>query len=443
MGSDFRGGYRRGVDPASPSAAEPPPAISLGFVRAFALGRVFSVLGTQVLLVAVGWQLYERTGSAWALGLVGVFELLPVLALFVPVGHLVDRGNRRHIAMGAHALLGAVALGFLATTPADAPLGLTWGLLVLLGVARAFAAPSVGTILPQLLDPLQFAHANAWTSAAFQVASVLGPVVGGLLIDATGGAAAAFVAAAAGQAVFLLALLRVPDPPASARPPRGGGRSLADLFAGFGFVRRTPVFLAAITLDLLAVLLGGATALLPVFAKDVLDAGPTGLGWLRAAPGLGALVTALATTRMAPWRRPGLALYAAVAGFGVATVGFGLSRSLPLSLLCLFLTGLFDGVSVVIRMTLEQMVTPDPLRGRVAAVKFVFIGLSNELGGFESGAAAALLGPVAAVVSGGVGTLVVAALVAWRWPQLARIGPLATLRPAPVPPSPPGPPPTA
>lgn len=408
-----------------------PPAIRLPFVRAFAVGRIFSVLGTQVLLVAVGWQLYERTGSAWHLGLVGLFELLPVLVLFVPVGHLVDRVPRRRIAMSAHALLGVASLGFLATTLPDAPLGWTWALLLLVGVARAFSAPSVGTILPQLLDPPQFAHANAWMSAAFQAASVAGPVVGGGLIDATGDARAAFVAAGLAQGVFLLCLARVPRRP----PPLAGGgdRSLRALFAGFSFVRRTPVFLAAISLDLLAVLLGGATALLPIFAKDVLHVGAAGLGWLRAAPGLGALVTALAITRARPWRRPGLALYGAVVGFGVATVGFGLSRWLPLSLLCLFLTGLFDGVSVVIRMTLEQMVTPDPLRGRVAAVKFVFIGMSNELGAFESGAAAALLGTVPAVVLGGLGTLVVAAVVAWRWPQLARIGPLSTLRPADAP----------
>src|SRR5205085_2390065 len=183
-------------------------------------------------------------------------------------------------------------------------------------------------------------------------------------------------------------------------------------------------------LDLFAVLLGGAVALLPLFAKDVLAVGPAGFGWLRAAPGLGAVVVALAITRLRPWRRPGVALLAAVCGFGLATVGFGLSTTFWLSLACLFLTGAFDSVSVVVRMTLEQMVTPDALRGRVAATKFVFIGLSNELGAFESGATAALFGAVPSVVGGGIGTLVVAALVAWRWPALSRSGPLATLRPA-------------
>ena len=260
---------------ASRDPAEPVPAIRLPWVRAFAVGASSPSSGMQTLLVAVGWQLYERTGSAWALGLVGVFELIPVLLLFVPVGHLVDRSPRRRIAMFAHALLGLASLGFLATTAADAPLWWTWALLLVVGVARAFAAPSVGTILPQLLDPLQFAHANAWMSAAFQVASVAGPVAGGALIDATGDARAAFVAGAVGQAVFLLCLLRVPKPPV---PPVGGRARPRRAVRGLLVRARTPVFLAAITLDLFAVLLGGATALLPMFAKDVLHVGATELG---------------------------------------------------------------------------------------------------------------------------------------------------------------------
>jgi MFS family permease len=416
------------TDTSTPSAPTHTSGIRLPFVRAFAIGRIFAVLGSQSLTVAVQWQLYERTGSAWALAWIGICELVPVLALFVPVGHLVDRVPRRHVAMFAHGLFALIALGFLATTAPGVPVGWTYALLVGVGVVRAFSGPSVGTILPQLLDPVQFAHTNGWMTAAWQFASVGGPVVGGALIAATGDARLAFVAAAVGQVVFLACLLRVPLRPA--RAAAEGGRRMSGFFAGFAFVARTPVFLAAITLDLFAVLLGGAVALLPIFAKDVLHVGPAGLGWLRAAPGLGALVMALSMTRMAPWRRPGLAMLAAVSGFGVATIGFGLSTTLWLSLACLFLTGVFDSVSVVIRMTLEQMVTPDALRGRVAAVKFVFIGLSNELGAFESGSTAALFGAIPSVVGGGIGTLVVAAIVAWRLPALARIGPLATLRPA-------------
>jgi hypothetical protein len=201
-----------------------------------------------------------------------------------------------------------------------------------------------------------------------------------------------------------------------------------ELRAGLRFVFATDLLLSAITLDLFAVLLGGATALLPVFARDVLHVGARGLGWLRAAPSLGALSMAVVTTQLPPWRHAGRALLFAVAGFGVATLGFGLSRSFALSMIFLAATGLFDNVSVVIRLTLEQVVTPDRLRGRVSSVHYVFIGLSNEMGEFESGATAALLGPLGSVVLGGVGTLAVVALVAWRWPALRKLGALADLR---------------
>ena len=214
--------------------------------------------------------------------------------------------------------------------------------------------------------------------------------------------------------------------PASARPTTTGAR---ELFAGFTFIRRRPVFLAAITLDLFAVLFGGAVALLPIFAKDILRVGPLGLGWLRAAPALGAMCMALVMTRLPPWRRPGYALLLTVAGFGLATLGFGLSRSMALSMICLFLTGVFDSVSVVIRLTLEQILTPDALRGRVSAIHYVFIGFSNEFGAFESGATAALLGPVLSVAGGGLAALLVVGLVALVWPDLARLGPLTSLQP--------------
>jgi predicted MFS family arabinose efflux permease len=284
----------------------------------------------------------------------------------------------------------------------------------------------VGTILPQLLAPDQYANANAWLSSSFHLSAVAGPAVGGLLIAWTSGATAAYAGAALAQAAFVAVLLRLPR---RAPPRKEEKRRASDLLAGLAFIRRQPIFLAAITLDLFAVLLGGAVALLPIYAEEILHVGPTGLGWLRSAPGLGALATTLVLTRLPPWRRPGVALLCCVAGFGVATVGFGLSRSMALSMACLLLTGAFDSVSVVIRMTLEQTITPDALRGRVAAVNYVFIGMSNELGAFESGAVASLIGPVGSVVLGGVGSLVVVAAVALRWPSLARVGPLHTLRP--------------
>ena len=205
--------------------------------------------------------------------------------------------------------------------------------------------------------------------------------------------------------------------------------SAKEIFAGLHFIRRTPVFLAAITLDLLAVLVGGAVALLPVYAKDILHVGPTGLGWLRTAPAVGSLLMSLAATRMKPWQRPGRLLLLVVVGFGLATIAFGLSRNFAFSLLCLSVVGATDTVSVIIRMTLEQTITPDALRGRVSSINFLFVGFSNELGSFESGAAAGLFGPVAAVVGGGIASILIVGLVATVWPQLARIGPLHTLSP--------------
>ncbi len=375
--------------------------------------------------VAVGWLLYERTGNAWALGLVGAVELAPIFFRMVPAGNAADRFPRRNIGIVAHALLTVAAVGLAWVAFVDGPTWVIYSLLALVGTARAFSAPAVNTILPQLLEPAVFANANAWLASTYQLASIIGPAAGGLLIAVTGGATAAFAAAAIGQFVFVLMLRTMPV----RLPASSVKRSAADVFAGFSFVRANPLFLAAITLDLFAVLFGGAVALLPIFAKDILGVGPAGLGWLRAAPGVGALTRALVTTRLRPWPRPGVTLLWVVAGFGVAMIGFGLSRSFPLSLACLFLTGVFDNDSVVIRLTLEQMITPDHLRGRVAAINYVFIGFSNEFGAFESGATAALFGPIVSVAGGGFATLMVVLIVHAVWPQLSRIGPLHTLKP--------------
>lgn len=376
--------------------------------------------------VAVGWLLYERTGSAWSLGLVGLVELAPILFLMVPAGNAADRYPRRTIGLLAHSGLVLAGSGLAAVAWFDGPTWVIYVLLVLVGTGRVFAAPAVNTILPQLLAPAEFANANAWLASTHQLASILGPAAGGLLIAASGGATLAFAVAALGQATFVVLLRTVPSP---APPPAPARRTAADVFAGFRFVRANRLFLSAITLDLFAVLFGGAVALLPIFAKDILEVGPAGLGWLRAAPGLGAMTMALVTTRLPPWRRPGVALLWAVSGFGVAMIGFGLSRSFALSLACLFLSGAFDNVSVVIRITLEQMITPDHLRGRVSSINYVFLGFSNEFGAFESGATAALVGPTLSVVGGGFATLMVVLMVRAAWPELVGIGPLHTLRP--------------
>ncbi len=401
-------------------------ALRYPFVRAFAVGRFAAVAGWQMISVAVGWQLYERTGDAWALGLVGAVELTPVLLLMVVAGNAADRFPRRNVGIFAHSILTIAAAGLAYVSWSNAPTLVIYSLLFLVGTARAFAAPSVNTILPQLLEPKAFANANAWLSSTFQLAAITGPAVGGLLIAASGTATLPFAMAAVGQLIFIAMLRTLPvrvPPPASAK------RSAHEVFAGFRFVRQNPLFLSAITLDLFAVLFGGAVALLPIYAKDILAVGPAGLGWLRAAPSLGAMTMALATTRLPPWQHPGRVLLIVVAGFGVATVGFGLSRSFALSMACLFMTGIFDNVSVVIRLTLEQIITPDHLRGRVSAINYVFVGFSNEFGAFESGATAALFGPTISVIGGGLATLAVVALVRALWPALDRIGPLHTLRP--------------
>jgi MFS family permease len=378
--------------------------------------------------VAVGWLLYERTGSAWSLGLIGLVELAPALILMVPAGNAADRYPRRNIGIIAHTLIASAAGGLAMVSWSDGPTWTIYACLAVVGVGRALSSPSVNTILPQLLPPAEFANANAWLASTYQLASITGPAAGGLLIAATGGATVPFLAAMCGQLLFAIVLSTMPR----VAPAPAPHRSAPDLFAGFRFVRANKLFLSAITLDLFAVLFGGAVALLPIFAKDILNVGPAGLGWLRAAPGIGAMTMALVTTRRQPWRRPGVAMLWTVAGFGVATIGFGLSRSFALSMVCLYLTGVFDNISVVIRLTLEQTITPDHLRGRVAAINYVFIGFSNEFGAFESGATAALLGPTLSVVGGGFATLLVVAIVHAVWPQLSRIGPLHTLTPAPT-----------
>jgi predicted MFS family arabinose efflux permease len=342
----------------------------------------------------------------------------------VPAGQAADRFPRRSVAMVAHGGLSIAAATLALLAWFNGPPAAVYGVIVGVGVGRAFAAPAVNTILPQLLPPSVFAHLNAWVSSTAQLAAIMGPAAGGFIIAAAG-SAAAFAVAAVAEAVFVLMLWRrVPRAPATRTGRLDGG-----VLAGLRFVSASSVFLAAITLDLFAVLFGGAIALLPIFARDILQAGPTGLGWLRAAPAAGGLTMALVTTRMAPWQRPGRVLLAAVAGFGLATIGFGLSRNLAFLLLCLYVTGVCDNVSVVIRLTLEQVITPDRLRGRVSAVKHLFVSMSNEIGAFESGATAALFGPVASVVGGGLATLGVVGLIVWVWPVLARLGPLHTLRP--------------
>jgi MFS family permease len=385
---------------------------------------VTAVVGQQVQSVAVGWEIYNRTGSELSLGWVGLAQALPVMVLALPGGHLADRFDRRAV-MAAGLLASALcslALALLAR--AGAPVGWMYAVLATAGAAQALWNPARSSLMPQIVPPDAFTNAVAWNSSIFHVASVAGPAIGGQILLA--GTPAAFVADAACALVFLggVASLRLRPIPRSNEPA-----TLSTLFAGVRFIFRTKIILATITLDLFAVLLGGAVFLLPVFAKDILHVGPVGFGWLRAAPAIGALVAGVVIAHRPPMRRAGAAMLWAVAAFGAVTIVFGLSRSFWLSLAALALAGAFDMVSVVVRHTLIQLLPPDTMRGRVAAVNNVFISASNELGGFESGVTAAWWGPVWSVFVGGVGTLAVVAAVALKWPQVRRLGSLQDVRP--------------
>ena len=432
--------------PPRPETAASDPAQRRGLLhdagfRGFWTARLASTAASQMLMVALGWQMYDLTGSAWDLGLVGLAQFLPALLLALPAGHAVDRHDRRRLLAGVLAIQVALALG-LATASGAQWLGRTTLLAVsvLIGAVRAFQMPATQALLPQLVPLDRLAQALALSSTALQGAIIAGPALGGALYAAgprllawlpaapasqaataaaTGAAGAALVYAvsATGTALALWQVLRLrPRAVAALREPM----SAHTLLAGLRFIRDRPVVLGAVPLDLFAVLLGGATALLPIFARDILHTGPWGLGLLRAAPAAGALAMSLVLTRWPVQRRAGAWLLGAVAVYGATMVAFGLSQALWLSMLALAASGAADMVSVVLRQSLVQLATPDAMRGRVSAVNGVFIGASNQLGEFESGAAAALLGPVASVVAGGVGTGLVVALWVRLFPALAR-----------------------
>ena len=376
------------------------------------IARLTSTAGQQMLMVAVGWQMYELTGRAWDLGLVGLYQFAPALLLTLVAGHAADRLHRGRIA--AACLLGQALTAFtLVAATQGWGSDLAWvsrdlllGLSLLLGMARAFQMPAQQALAPLLVPAALLSRATAFNSAGTQVAVIGGPALGGLVCGA--GATAVYGSC---LALFLAATVFMARVRYEHVPPPSEPVTLKSVFAGVSFVWRSKLLLGAISLDLFAVLLGGATALLPMFAKDILHTGPWGLGLLRAAPAVGALLMSTALTRWPFERRVGRKLLLAVGIYGLSMLVFGLSSSLLLSMLALAVSGASDMVSVVIRMTLVQLETPDAMRGRVSAVNSIFIGASNQLGEFESGATAAWLGPVGSVLLGGVGTLLVA--VAW------------------------------
>jgi len=377
--------------------------------------RLAGTAANQMLMVAIGWQMYDLTHSAWDLGLVGLLQFLPALLLVLVAGHVVDRFHRARIlalCMAAQALI-ALVLTF-GATHGWASRELLLGLSVLIGAVKAFQLPTQQAITPLLVPPELLPRALAFSSAGMQGAVIAGPALGGFLYVA--GAAAVYATCAALFGLAGALILRVHYHHA----PRGPqAMTLDTLLAGVRFVRQRQVVLGAISLDLFAVLLGGATALLPMFAKDVLQVGPWGLGLLRGAPAVGALLMSLGLSRWPVTRRAGHVLLGAVGVYGLATLAFALSTSLVLSIVALGVSGAADMVSVVIRQSLVQLETPDDMRGRVSAVNSVFIGASNQLGEFESGVTAALLGPVGSVLLGGLGSVLIAGLWMRLFPQLA------------------------
>lgn len=371
--------------------------------------------------VAIGWELYERTNSAIALGGVGLAQVLPMIALTLIVGHVADRRDRKLIMLLSVMLLALCSLALAVLSYTKGAIFLTYACLLLTGVARAFLRPASDALMWQLIPVSAFTNAATWNSSSFQLAAVIGPAFGGFGIALFGSATGVYVLAAIGALLCFILTLGIKE--------RKGTRStepisIKALAAGAKFVWQNQLILAAITLDMFAVLLGGAIALLPIFAKDILHVGPVELGYLQAANSIGALTMAITLAYLPPLRKAGPALLWSVVGFGVVTIIFGLSHSFWLSMLMLILGGALDSISVVIRHTLVQIRTPDHLRGRVAAINSVFISASNELGGFESGLTAALFGPVISVVGGGIGTILVVIATATIWPGIRKLGAL-------------------
>jgi MFS family permease len=405
-----------------PLAQQAPPKASALRYRDFVLfsgSRLVSIISSQMVSVAVGWRVYDLTGKAMDLGLVGLAQFLPFLAFSLVGGQVVDRVDRRFVLLCTYLsqILGAALLGIL-SMPGVGSLRGVYGVLMLLGATRAFSAPAGTALVPHLVPRELLGNAVSWASTIFQIATVLGPAVGGLIYRFSHSAVPVFFVAAGGMLMSFLLIF-------SMRVRTGAMErkavSIEGLLAGFRFVWKNKLLLGCISLDLFAVLLGGAVALLPIYAKDILRTGPEGLGLLRSAPAVGAAVMAITLARFPLKRKAGPRLLIAVLVFGMATIVFGISHNFILSLVMLAVLGAADMVSVVVRSTLEQLATPHEMRGRVSAVNQTFIGASNELGSFESGVTAQWMGTIPSVVVGGLGTCAVVILWAIVFPMLRKV----------------------
>jgi MFS family permease len=391
----------------------------------FQIARFLIVASVEMQAVAVGWQVYEITKRPLDLGLVGLAQFLPGILLFPVSGHASDRFDRRDVLSACYAGY-AVCFALLLDLAQRHLHSVTaiYIVLVLLGAVRSFNSTASRSILPLLVPEKHFTNAVAWNATIFQAATILGPSFGGTLYAVAHGPSAVYAIAMLTAVGATITTFRI-KPEVKARPREP--ITFKTVFAGLHFIWRRKLILGAISLDLFAVLLGGAVALLPVYAREILHTGPWGLGLLRTAPGVGAALMAILLAHRPLRGRSGPTLLWAVAGFGVFTIIFGISRSLTLSLLALLLLGASDMISIIIRATLTQLATPDEMRGRVNAVDMIFIGASNELGQFESGVTAQWFGTVPAVILGGVGTLLVIAVWAWIFPELRRAGDLHSI----------------
>jgi MFS family permease len=387
-------------------------------------GRFMASFGQQMLTVAVGWEIYERTGSSLALGLVGLTAFLPQVVMTLPAGHVADAYDRKKVIVAMQAVLAMTSLGLAVISWWQAPVWWIYVCLSVAGVARTFLWAASASFLPQLVERKEFPLAMTWSSSTFQFSAVTGPAAGGALIALTHSAVMVYVANAL-AAVLCLAMVSLVRAHHKLAPKEKFSK--ATVLGGFHFVFNHRIILGAITLDLFAVLFGGATALLPVYAKDILHVGPQGLGILQAALPTGSVSCAFLMAHRPPMLKAGRSLIFAVTVFGLATIGFGFSPWFWLSLLMLFICGFADNISVIVRHTLVQLLTPDEMRGRVSSVNNLFIGTSNEAGAFESGLVSSLSNPVFSVVSGGVATILVVAAVAWYWPEIPRFGRLVQL----------------
>ncbi len=388
--------------------------------------RSLNTFGRAILSATVLWELYERTHDKLVLAAVGAVLVIPVVLLFVPVGALVDRSDRRTLTSAAALLAGVVGIALATASLLGAPVPVYLALLLAYGCVNAVHAPSSVSLIPLIISRADLVRTNRISSSLQELAAITGPALAGLALTIfIPGVVYAFVAVTGLGSAILYRSLPRPRVVAEAAP----GAARRDWRTGLRFIFRSPLLLSALTLDMFAVLFAGVTALLPAVATDILHVDALGYGMLRAAQSAGAVTMAVLGGRFPPWRRPGRVLLVVVALFGMATIGFGLSTSFPLSLALLFVCGALDNISVVIRLTLEQMVVPDAIRGRVASVHYVFIGMSNELGAAESGLAASLIGTVPAIVAGGAIAFAVVCVVAVVWPQLAGMPPLAELEP--------------